>query len=42
LRAKFWIDPNEKMFVVMTTRDARQRWHYRYLVRGLVHQVLAD
>jgi hypothetical protein len=33
---------NEKMFVVMMTRDARQRCDYRYLVRDLVHQVLPD
>jgi hypothetical protein len=31
-----------KMFVGMMTRDARQRCHYRYLKRDLVHQVLAD
>jgi hypothetical protein len=30
------------MFVMMMTRDARQRCHYRYLVRDLVYQVLAD
>jgi CubicO group peptidase (beta-lactamase class C family) len=38
----FWIDPNEKMFVVMMTQDLAQRWHYRYLIRELVYQALTD
>ena len=38
----FWIDPSEKMFVVMMTQDLAQRWHYRYLIRDLVYQALAE
>jgi CubicO group peptidase (beta-lactamase class C family) len=38
----FWIDPQESMFVVMMTQDRVHRWNYRYLVRDLVYQALAD
>jgi CubicO group peptidase (beta-lactamase class C family) len=38
----FWIDPKEKMLVVMMTQAPAQRWHYRYLIRELVYQAVAD
>jgi CubicO group peptidase (beta-lactamase class C family) len=38
----FWIDPNEKMLVVMMTQAPAHRWHYRYLIRELVYQAVAD
>jgi CubicO group peptidase (beta-lactamase class C family) len=38
----FWIDPRENMVAVMMTQDRVHRWHYRYLVRDLVYQALAD
>jgi CubicO group peptidase (beta-lactamase class C family) len=38
----FWIDPSERMLVVLMTQDLAQRWHYRYLVRDLVYQALLE
>lgn len=38
----FWIDPQENMLAVMMTQDRVHRWNYRYLVRNLVYQALAD
>ncbi|HET9533725.1 MAG TPA: serine hydrolase domain-containing protein [Mesorhizobium sp.] len=38
----FWIDPQENMLAVMMTQDRVYRWNYRYLVRDLVYQALAD
>jgi CubicO group peptidase (beta-lactamase class C family) len=38
----FWIDPKETMLVVMMTQAPAERWHYRYLIRELVYQAVAD
>jgi CubicO group peptidase (beta-lactamase class C family) len=39
----FWIDPAEKMFVVLMMHPApAQRWHYRYVIRELAYQAVAD
>jgi hypothetical protein len=42
LPANFWIDLNEKMFVVTMTQEARHAGTIAYLVRDLVYEALAD
>jgi CubicO group peptidase (beta-lactamase class C family) len=38
----FWIDPKEKMFVIMMMQSPAARLPYRYLMRELVYQAVLN
>ena len=38
----FWIDPAQKLAVVLMTQEPARRQHYRVLLRNLVYQAIVD
>lgn len=38
----FWVDPKEKLIAVLMMQAPAQRLHYRYLLRQMIYQAIAD
>ena len=38
----FWIDPQEQLIVILMMQSPLERLHYRYLMRTLVYQAIAE
>ena len=38
----FWIDPKQELIAILLMQAPAQRMHYRYLMRTLVYQAIAN